>query len=148
MKKIFSFAIALVACALAFTSCDPYTNSPLVGSWLANGTLTLLDATTGVSKVYDANHSIHFFDNGQFQYNVYIKGTTDGIFKRGVWAAKGDQLTLRTQKAGEIRSNEFVYDNSFKTTDEVVTWSIDGHYLTLTHADGSKEIFYDGSGPN
>ena len=33
MKKFLFFAIALVAGALAFTSCDKKVDSPLVGTW-------------------------------------------------------------------------------------------------------------------
>ena len=146
MKKIFSFAVALIACALAFTSCDPKIDSPLVGGWLINGTLTIVDPSTGTSTTYDAEHSINFFDNGQYQYNIYIKNTFDGIYYRGTWSVKENQVTIRTQKYGPIKDNTFYVDSSFQPKEEVATWEIKDHYLYLTYSVGRKVHFYVGSG--
>ena len=146
MKKFFSFAIALVACALAFTSCELKIDSPLVGSWNNSGKLTLIDASTGTSQSYDAHYWLSFFDNGQFQNNVYITGTFDGVYRKGTWSVKGDQVTIRKQVGGRIQNNNFYNDSSFEPTEEVATWSIKDHYLTLTYSDGHIEQYYDGSG--
>ena len=147
MKKFLSFAIAIIACALTFTSCDPNIDSPIVGNWNTRGYLVETDPTDGISREYEVSLSLSFFDNGQYQYNIYYYGTFNGYVKRGTWSVKDDKLTIRTQKSGKIRNNEFIYDN-FTTTEEVVTWRIEGHYLHLTYSDGHEESYYDGSGPN
>ena len=51
MKKFLS--LALVACALAFTSCEPKIDSPIVGSWNARGTLAIINPSTGTTQYYD-----------------------------------------------------------------------------------------------
>ena len=142
MKKLFSFAIALVACALAFTSCETKIDSPIVGGWNTRGILVEVNAD-GTSQEAEVSHSLNFFDNGQYQYNIYYYGTFNGYVKRGTWSVKGDKLTIRTEKSGKINNNEFVY-NDFTVKEEVVTWRIDGHYLILTYSDGHEESFYDG----
>ena len=150
MKKHFSFVIALVACALAFTSCNPKVDSPLVGGWNTRGTLLEIDPTTGASVYRDVHHSLHFFDNGQFQHNIYYyddngNQTFDGYVSRGTWSVKDDIVKFRTEKSGKIRNNEFIYDSSFKPTTDEATWRIDGHYLYLKYAsDGHEESYYDG----
>ena len=147
MKKFFSLVIALVACALTFTSCQPKIDSPIVGGWNTRGVLVVVDPASGASVEREVSHSLNFFDNGQYQYNIYYYGTFDGYVKRGTWSVKDNNLTIRTEKAGKIRNNEFVYDD-FTRKEEVVTWRIENHYLYLTYDDGHVESFYDGSGPN
>lgn len=148
MKKFFSFAIALVASALAFTSCENEAkiDSPLVGGWNTRGELTLIDESTGESKTYDADHSFTFFDNGQWQYNIYIHDTFNGVYKRGTWSVKENKLTLRTQISGTISNNNFTPKSGFQPTEEVVTWYIEDHYLFLTYSNGDILRLYDGSG--
>ena len=150
MKKFFSFAIALVACAMTFISCETKIDSPLVESWNRRGTLVEVDAETGTSVEYSALFDLYFFDNGQWQYNIHkydAHGDLDinnGYIKRGTWSVKGDKITLRTQQSGKIVDRQPVYDTSFKPTTEEITWRIDGHNLHLTFSDGHEEVYYDG----
>ena len=138
MKKILFFAIALVASVLAFTSCQPTIDHPLVGGWRHSGIFVV------EAQEYYVDVSLNFFDNGQYQRNIYIEGTFDGWSDRGEWSVKEDKLTIYTQKAGTIKDNNFSY--SSQNIEEVVTWRIEDHYLYLTYSDGTVEKFYDGSG--
>ena len=149
MKKIFSFAIALVACALAFTSCEPKIDSPLVGGWNHGG--YYIDAE---GNEYNALFSFHFFDNGDFQHNISILtgevAIHDAFVKQGSWSVKDDEVTLHYKKGGKSHDGQITYDSSFKPYDEVAKWRIEGHYLYLTRFIGTEdeivEEFYDGSG--
>lgn len=152
MKKYFFFAIALVASALAFTSCETKIESPLVGGWSHRGILNEIDLTTGSAVEREVLYSLHFFDNGEFQHSIYYydsKGyvTSDGYVKRGTWSVKDNKVTIRTEKSGKIRNNEFIYDSSFKPTTDEATWRIEDHYLHLIYAsDGHEESYSDGKG--
>ena len=139
MKKFFTFAIVLVASVLSFTGCQPTIDHPLVGSWRHSGAILVVD-----NQEYYVSNSLNFFDNGQYQRNIYIDGTFDGWSDRGEWSVKGDKLTIYTQKAGTIKNNNFSYSST--NIEEVVTWRIEGHYLYLTYENGDEERFYDGSG--
>ena len=150
MKKFSCFAIALVACALAFTSCETKIDSPLVGGWNTRGTLVEIDPSDGSQQVYEVLHSLSFFDNGQFQHSIYYYDgqgytTANGYVTSGTWSVKENKVTIRTEKSGKIRNNEFIYDSSFKPTTDEATWRIEGHYLYLIYAsDGREETYRDG----
>lgn len=145
MRKFLFFAIALVASVLAFTSCETKIESPLVGGWSNQGEIVVVKPDGTTQTVYGSN-SLNFFDNGEYQRNIYIEGTFDGWVQRGEWKVKEDKVTIYTQKSGTINNNNFVYDSSFKPVEEVATWRIENHYLYLTHSDGTVERLYDGSG--
>ena len=154
MKKILIFAFALLACAMAFTSCGIKIDSPLVGSWNARGKLVVVNPTDGSNKSYDILRHLYFFDNGTFQYNEYFYdnngyATSDGYITVGTWSVDGDKLTLHKQKTGTCHANMPTYDNSFTPVDELIKWRIDGHYLYLIRNYGTEneyeDSFYDGS---
>ena len=140
MKKYFFFAIALVVCALAFTSCNPKIDSPLVG-WWSVGTY-VVDETTQQERA--ARNELNFFDNGQFQQNIYYNGTFDGLYARGTWSVNGNKVTISKTTSGTIKNNNFVADPSFKPYTEEYTWHIEGHYLYLETAEGIVYQFRDG----
>lgn len=148
--KLFVVLCCAVVCASAFTSCNTKIDSPLVGSWNTRSTLIEIDPSSG-SKVYrEVLHSLHFIDNGQFQHGIYYYdnnnyATSDGYITQGTWSVKEDKVTVRTEKSGKIRNNEYIFDSSFKSTTDEATWRIDGHYLYLKYAsDGHEESYYDG----
>ena len=143
MKKYFYFAIALVACALAFASCNPKIDSPLVGWWSA-GTY-VVDETTHQERA--ARNDLNFIDNGQFQQNLYYNGTFDGLYAIGTWSVKGNKVTISKSTSGTISNNDFIPDSSFKPYTEDYTWRIEGHYLYLQTADGTVYEFRDGEQP-
>lgn len=149
MKKFFSFVIALVACAMTFTSCEKKIDSPLVGSWLHRGYYIDLE-----EHEYNALISFHFFDNGDFQYNISLlpdEGTVvhDAYEYFGSWDVDGDKLTLHYKKYGKSHDGQVTYDSTFKPYDEEAKWRIENHYLYLTRYIGTEEEvveeFYDGS---
>lgn len=146
MKKFFIFA--LVACALAFTSCEPKIDSPLVGSWNTRGYIL----EEGV--VRECLCAFSFFDNGTFNYGDYIiedgYAVHDGYVTEGAWSVDGDKLTLRKQKAGKSHDGNRTYDPNYKASEELIKWHIDGHYLYLVRyygtSDQREESYYDGKG--
>lgn len=140
MKKYFYFAIALVVCALAFTSCNPKIDSPLVGWWSAS--TYVVDETTQQERA--ARNDLNFIDNGQFQQNLYYQGTFDGLYAMGTWAVNGNKVTISKTSSGTINNNNFVNDPTFKPYTEEYTWRIEGHYLYLKTADGEEYEFRDG----
>lgn len=151
MKKIFTFAIVLVASALSFTSCEAKIDSPLVGSWNARGLLYVEEEF----EWYETLRMFHFFDNGDFQYTEYIyddKGylTDNGEILTGSWEVNGDILTLHKKKYGTIQAGQTTFYSSFKPSSETNKWFIEGHYLHLIRLYGTddefEEEFYDGSG--
>ena len=149
MKKSFSFAIALVATALALVSCEQKIDSPLVGSWNARGTLYVADE----DHYYDVLRCFFFIDNGHFQYNDYFYdgdgvATDEGYILEGTWTVDGDKLTLHKTQFGTCKGSERKYNSNFQPSDEVIKWRIDGHDLHLTRKDGNgkeyEEVFNDG----
>lgn len=140
MKKYFYFAIALVACALAFTSCETKIDSPLVGNW--NVATYVYDVTTQQTR--SARNWLHFIDNGQFQQNIYYDGTFDGLYAMGTWSVNGNKVTIRKNTSGKINNNNFVPDSSYEPNTQEFTWHIEGHYLYLETADGEVYEFRDG----
>ena len=150
MKKFFSFAIALVACALAFTSCEPKVNSPIVGSWNARGYL-ILDGTT-----YNCLRTFSFFDNGTFEYGEYILeddyAVHDGFVTTGKFKLDGDKVTLSKQKYAKSHNGNRTYYNDYVPSEELAKWRIEDHYLYLNRylgtEDEHEERYYDGSAPN
>ena len=154
MKKIFSYVIALMACALTFSGCEKKIDSPLVGNWNIRGTLAVVNAD-GTTSYYAVLRRFSFIDNGTFQYNDYLfdsqdYATSDGWILTGTWEVDGDMLTLHKQKFGTVKNNEPTFEASFKAKDELIKWRIADHYLHLTRnygaADQYEEEFYDGSG--
>ena len=149
MKKFFAFAIALVTCALTFTSCEKKIESPLVGSWNTRGGAYIVDISTGQTQYFEnAERWFHFHDNGQFQYFLYTS-TFNGYTKEGTWSVDGDILTLHWTKYGVVTNNNTVYNSKFIPEDETVKWRIDGHYVYFTRNYGTDKeetvSFYDGS---
>lgn len=150
MKKFFSFAIALVACALAFTSCEPKVNSPIVKSWNARATL-YIDGTA-----YDGLLNFAFFEDGTFEYGEFIiedgGQVHDGYVIEGKFKLDGDKVTLSKQKAGKSHNGNRTYDQSYQPSEELAKWRIEEHYLYLTRYFGTEdereERYYDGSAPN
>jgi hypothetical protein len=140
MKKYFYFAIALVVCALACTSCNQKIDSPLVGWWSAS--TYVVDETTHQERA--ARNDLNFIDNGQFQQNLYYQGTFDGLYAMGTWAVNGNKVTISKTSSGTINNNNFVNDYTFKPYTEEYTWRIEGHYLYLKTADGEEYQFRDG----
>ena len=143
MKKFFSFAVALVACAMVFTSCEVKIDSPLVGSWNHRSTLNL----DGVE--YDALTSIYFIDNGQVSYNTskLEEVIHDNYITEGTWSVDGNKVTFYWQKQGVRHDGVASYDSSFKATTEVCPWEIkevNGRkHLYLTRYQGTEKEFVE-----
>lgn len=155
MKKIFAFALALVACVMTFTSCEKKIESPLVGSWSHKGTLRVVNPVDGTSVTYEALFSFDFIDNGDFQYNISIipEGDVVAIHDEyitfGTWTVEGDIITLNKKTYGLRHDGQFTVDATFKPSEELVKWRIDGHNLIVKREYGTEkeyeESFSDGS---
>ena len=158
MKKFFSFAIALVTCALVFTSCEQKIDSPLVGGWTAGrGTLEVVNPIDNTVEVRECSVSINFFDNGRFQHDISLleeadasgySAIRDSYSLEGSWTVDGDKLTLRKEKYGLRHDGQMTYSKDYKPSEELVKWVIDGHHLKLTRNLGTdkeyEEVYSDG----
>lgn len=139
MKKFFSFAVALVASALAFTSCNVKIDSPLVGWWSAPTVMIDENLQERMGR-----NDLNFIDNGQFQQNEYFNGTFDGYYAMGKWSVKDNKVTIRKNTYGTIKNNNFIPDSNFKPYEQQFTWRIEGHYLYLVDEEGNEYSFRDG----
>ncbi len=143
-----TFAIALVACTLTFTSCEKKIDSPLVGSWLHRTNLYIDNVR------YDAITTLTFLDNGTFIYETAKlpdEGTAirEAMVREGSWSVDGDKVTLHWEKQGMRMDGQITYNPDFKKEDELTKWEIKDHNLYLTRYYGTAqevvEEFSDGS---
>ena len=141
MKKVLFFAIALVASALTFTSCEKdKIDSPLVGTWEQVETFYVPE-----TKVTTRMETIITFDGkGNYvlergKYFDYDEGGTEthmrGI-ERGSFSIEGDIVTVHHEESisnynpgtGKWEELEAEYLRHY---DEQLRFSIDGNKLTL-----------------
>ena len=130
MKKILFFAIALVAGALAFTSCEG--NDPqnaIIGEWS-------YDAPAWESGYYDEFVAI-FNEDGTFQLRDYghegpgaPRNNSFNYFE-GTYSIKGDIVNAHFSGHGWYFGDEKNPVSSFEPWDEKIKYSIDGNKLTL-----------------
>lgn len=129
MKKILFFALALVAGALAFTSCDKNkVDSPLVGTW--------------ESHREDVPHyrQLNFFANGNVDYREYME---DGIYNtmEGTYSIKGDTYTAHFTRHGWNYGEGVEYIPDWDGYDDYAKFSISGNEATITHLYGTSDAY-------
>ena len=151
MKKFFTFAFALVASALVFTSCEKKIESPLVGTWsTGRGTYAVHSPIDGsVIGTYECTTSYTFFDTGKYQYCINIieqevdeRGMNpirDVYTTEGTWKAEGNQLTLHKEKYGLRHDGVMTYESKYKPSEEVIKWEIKDNNLYLTYYAGTDD---------
>ena len=129
MRKFFIFAFALVASALALTSCENNTDNPLVGTWDYNTENDIL------SVIFKANNSCEFRDY------VYGDKSKDCNYFEGTYTINGDIITAH------ITGHGWYYDGvkepvvGWEPEDEKMKYSINGNTLTLTRYYGEDYAF-------
>lgn len=140
MKKILFFAIALVAGALAFTSCDSKKDnidSPLVGTWRYQ---TPPAPDSGWYGVY----IFTFKANGTFSLidEAHAPGSEemhDGFIWEGPYEIKDDIITIHKDKMGELHGDKIEYYTDYEPSDEKIKFALNGNKLTLTRDYGTED---------
>ena len=139
MKKILFFAMALVACALAFTSCDKNkVDSPVVGTWRYQ---TPPAPDSGWFGVY----IFTFNGDGTFALYDYAYGPGadlskpyDGFVWRGPYEINGDIITIHKEKYGMAKADGTEeYDDEWQSEDEKLKFSINGNIMHITRDYGT-----------
>ena len=149
MKKFFSFAIALVACALAFTSCEKKIDSPLVGTWTAGlSRLTIINPIDNTREERECSVSFTFYDTGKFQHDISIleesdasgySAIHDSYSTEGTWSVDGNKLTLHKEKYGLRHDGQMTYAKDYTPSDELIKWEIKDNNLYLTYYAGTDD---------
>lgn len=129
MKKFFIFALALVAGALAFTSCDKNkVDSPLVGTWECHRE--------------DVPHflQVNFHADGKLDYREYME---DGIYNtmEGTYSIKGDTYTAHFTRHGWNYGEGVEYIPDWDGYDDYAKFSISGNEATITHLYGTSDAY-------
>ena len=138
MKKFFSFAAALLACVLTFTSCEKNIDSPIVGKWNASLVIKTDDGEFSGMRIFS------FYPSGSFHYADYFI-SSDGVMRdainatEGTYKLDGDKVTLHFKNFGTIKNGEPTWDKDFKPYDELAKWRVEGAYLYLTRNAGTAE---------
>lgn len=134
MRKILFFAIALVAGALAFTSCEDgnKVNNPLVGTW-RHQTEPAEDSGWFSVCLYTFNN------DGTFASYDYAYGPGadlskphDGFVRKGTYEIKDDIITLHCEKYGQVHEGTEEFYEDGQPMDETVKFRLDGSTLYLT----------------
>ena len=133
MKKILFFAIALVASALAFTSCNGNNpNDPLVGTWKyieENG-----DIRSEQKVKFEGNNNFSYSDymymSGQVHYGHILKGT---------YKINGDEVNIHYTGFSWTNDGEHMEEQTdFQPYDEWFKYSINGNTLTIIRGDNTE----------
>ena len=140
MKKLFIFAMAFVASALVFTSCDNNTNkvdSPLVGSWRHQTDPAPDSGWFGVYIVnFEANSTFALYDY------AYAGGSGtephDGFVWKGTYEIQEDIVTVHYEKYGMAYGDgREEFDKEYEPNDEQMKFRFEGQTLILTREYGT-----------
>ena len=127
MKKILFFAIALIAGALAFTSCEK-DNNALVGTWEFHRT--------------DVPHflQVNFTADYKLDFREYME---DDIYNtmEGTYEIKDDVFTAHYTRHGWNYGEGVEYIPDWESYDEQVKFAIKENQLTLIRYYGTDDAY-------
>ena len=136
MRKFLFFALAQVAGALAFTSCDNgnSVDSPLVGKWFTQPAEDLYDEITFDGKGnYVAVEDYYFYDDA----GKLIPTPHEHVVIKGSYTIDGDIATVH-QTSQTISMDGGKAENiEWEPTDEQMKFKVEGKTLTLTRNYGT-----------
>jgi len=127
MKKILFFAIALVASALVFTSCEKNGASALVGTWSRD---TEKDAGGWYETQTLIINAKDFVFQGQ-QHDPEHPDSKDIMLMEGNYDLDGDVIIAHYLRHGWNHNGQIEYVPNWETFDEKIKYSIDGKQLTI-----------------
>lgn len=130
MKKLFIFALAFVACVLAFTACEKNgnnSNEPGNGqtAQLASGTWVCQVNANGYMYFEFSGNSVKFHEVGQ------ALGSTIDAWIGGTYTLKGNTLTFSFTDSNveEMKANLDKYEKTATLDGDKLLYS--GHTFTL-----------------
>ena len=139
MRKFFIFAIALVASALTFTSCDKNNiDSPVVGTW---------------AQIHeDMEYFITFDGKGNYTYinNYYFYDIDTGekiqtphehVVIKGSFKIDGDIITVHNDTETISMDGGPAQDIEWEPYDEQMKYSVKGNTLHLIRDYGTESAF-------
>lgn len=139
MRKFFIFAIALVASALTFTSCDKNNiDSPVVGTW---------------AQIHeDMEYFITFDGKGNYTYinNYYFYDIDTGekiqtphehVVIKGSFTIDGDIITVHNDTETISMDGGPAQDIEWEPYDEQMKYSVNGNTLHLIRDYGTEYAF-------
>lgn len=137
MKKVLFFAMALVAGALAFTSCEGNNpNNPIVGTWMYEN--KPMNGSTDFSRMYAIFNEDFTFE---LQERWVYSGQEDKHYNymAGTYEFKANNVVLAHFKShGWYHEGEKDVVPGFEGWDEQIQYSISGNTLTLIRGYGSS----------
>ena len=141
MKKFIIFAMALVAGAMTFTSCEKdKIDSPLVGTW--EDVVTYYDEGRDLSTImesiitFDGKGNYVLEEGKYFQYGKSERETHGRGIEHGSYSIDGNLVTVHHEESmtiynGHTGKMEEQPEENLRHYDEQLRFSIDGNKLTL-----------------
>ncbi len=138
MRKFLFFAFALVAGALAFTSCDNSNdpNNPLVGTWSVwqSGDFYNEISFDG-NSTYTTIQDYYFYDG---EAGELIPTPHEHVVIKGSYTIDGDIVTIH-QTSQTISMDGGAAENiEWEPEDEQIKFKVEGNTLTLTRNYGTE----------
>ena len=130
MKKVLFFAIALVASALVFTSCEKNSDNPLVGTWQ-------YIEDYGPDRT---EKKVIFEGSNKFTYSEYMYLNDQvhyGYMYKGTYKIDGDMVYVHYTGFMSTIDGEMHEHSDFEPYDDQFKYSIDGKTLTITYLPGT-----------
>ena len=133
MRKFLFFAFALVACVLAFTSCnkkDKDIDSPIVGTW------SIIEP--------DMDYFITFDGKGNYTYinDYYMYGRDavphEHVVIKGSFTVDGDIITVHNDSETISMDGGPAEEIEWEPYDEQMKYSINGNTLHLVREYGTE----------
>ena len=139
MKKFFIFAIALVASALTFTSCDKNNiDSPVVGTWAQIHEDMEYFITFDGKGNYTYINNYYFYDQ---ETGVKIPTPHEHVVIKGSFKIDGDIITVHNESQTISMDGGPAQDIEWEPYDEQMKFSISGNTLHLVRDYGTEYAF-------
>ena len=135
MKKFFIFAIALVASALTFTSCDKNNiDSPVVGTWAQ------IEEDMEYFITFDGKGNYTYINNYYF-YDIdtgeKIQTPHEHVVIKGSFKIDGDIITVHNESQTISMDGGPAESIEWEPYDEQMKFRIEGNSLYLTRSYGT-----------
>lgn len=135
MKKHLLFALALIAGALAFVSCEKDPADSLVGKWSFDTEKSQDGFYETVSVIFD-NKGGFVFQGEQHYANP--EAGQHIMLMEGTYKVNGDVITVHYTRHGWNHNGQIEYVPNWEEYDEEMKYSISGNKLTLTRRIGDS----------
>lgn len=139
MRKFFLFAIALVASALTFTSCDKNNiDSPIVGTWAQIHEDMEYFITFDGKGNYTYINNYYFYDQ---ETGKKIETPHEHVVIKGSFTIDGDIITVHNESQTISMDGGPAQDIEWEPYDEQMKYSVNGNTLHLIRDYGTESAF-------